>query len=81
MFTSPGVPPPPPLDDEAVEADEGEDEEAEDEFEDVESAVDVKGLELLPPAAFWRLRVVVPYWVCCETLALTLSESIAEPVL
>jgi len=69
MFTSLGVPPSPPLDDVSDEllddGDEGEDDEADDEpddeLDDVESAVVVKGLELLPPAAFWRLRDVVPY--------------------
>jgi hypothetical protein len=58
-----------------------EEEEDDDELEVVEATVVVKGLELLPPAAFWRLSVVSPYLVCCETEALTLFEETAEPVL
>ena len=67
MFKSLGSPPSSPLDavsDEVLDADEGADEEPEDEPEDVESAVVVKGFELLPPAAFWRLSDVVPYTEC-----------------
>jgi hypothetical protein len=58
-----------------------EEDEEEEELEVVEATAVVKGLELLPPAAFWRLSVVSPYSVCCKTEALTLSEETAEPAL
>jgi hypothetical protein len=80
IFRSLGTPPPPldPLDDVSEELPDEDEDEAEP--EDVEATV-VKGLELLPPTAFWRLRVVESYSVCCETEALTLSEDTAEPLL
>jgi hypothetical protein len=58
-----------------------DEEDEEEELEVVEATAVVKGLELLPPAAFWRLSVVSPYSVCCETEALMLSEETAEPAL
>jgi hypothetical protein len=81
MFRSPGTPPPPPPDPLDDVLDKLPDDEDEPEPEDVEATVVVKGLELLPPTAFWRLRVVESYSVCCETDALTLSEDTAEPLL
>jgi hypothetical protein len=86
MSKLPGSPPPspPPSPPSVVVSsplpDEEDEEEDDDEPEGIEAAV-VKGLALLPPAAFWRLSEVVPYLVCCEREALTLSEDIAEPVL
>lgn len=48
--------------------------------EDIEAEFVVKGLvRLFPPVPVSRLRLVVPYSVCCETEALTLFEDIAEP--
>ncbi len=68
MFTSAGVPPPPPSDPDVSEEllDEDEDEDGDDELEleDVEATFVVKGLELLPPAAFWRFSIVLSYAVC-----------------
>ena len=68
MFTSAGVPPSPPPDPDVSEEllDEGEDEDGDDELEleDVEATSVVKGLELLPPAAFWRFSIVLSYAVC-----------------
>jgi hypothetical protein len=68
MFTSAGVPPSPPSDTDVSEEllDEDEDEDGDDELEleDVEATFVVKGLELLPPAAFWRFSMVLSYAVC-----------------
>ena len=68
MFTSAGVPPSPPPDPDVSEEllDEDEDEDGDDELEleDVEATFVVKGLELLPPAAFWRFSIVLSYAVC-----------------
>jgi hypothetical protein len=69
MFTLAGVPPPPPPDPDVSEEllDEDEDDDDDDdelELEDVEATVVVKGLELLPPAAFWRLSAVLSYAEC-----------------
>jgi hypothetical protein len=77
IFNLPGAPPSSVVESELLSDEEDE----EDEVEVVEATVVVKGLELLPPAAFWRLSVVSPYLVCCETEALTLFEETAEPVL
>jgi hypothetical protein len=78
IFNLPGAPPSSVVESELLSDEEDEEE---DELEVVEATVVVKGLELLPPAAFWRLSVVSPYLVCCETEALTLFEETAEPVL
>ena len=70
MFTSAGVPPPPPLEPDVSEEllDEDEDDVDDDddelELEDVEATFVVKGLELLPPASFWRFSIVLSYAVC-----------------
>ena len=69
MFTSAGVPPSPPPDPDVSEEllDEDEDDVDDDdelELEDVEVTFVVKGLELSPPAAFWRFSVVLSYAVC-----------------
>jgi len=68
MFTSAGVPPSPPPDPDVSEEllDEDEDEDGDDELEleDVEATFVVKGLELLPPASFWRFSIVLSYAVC-----------------
>jgi hypothetical protein len=70
MFTSAGVPPPPPSEPDVSEEllDEDEDDVDDDddelELEDVEATFVVKGLELSPPAAFWRFSVVLSYAVC-----------------
>lgn len=74
MFTSAGVPPPPPsefdVSEELLDEDEDEDDVDDDddddepELEDVEATFVVKGLELSPPAAFWRFSVVLSYAVC-----------------
>ncbi len=73
MFTSAAVPPPPPseldvseelLDEDDVDVDDDCDDDDKLELEDVEATFVVKGLELVPPAAFWRFSVVLSYAVC-----------------